>query len=365
MPAGCFRFGDFTFDPGERLLRRDGERLELSGRYLDALALLLREQGRLVTKDRFMTEVWRGVPVTDDALTQCVRALRRRLGDDAARPRFIETVPKHGYRFVAAASWVEAQPRVATVPIPVDWLALLRTAGLAGLGGAIAGVGGGLLYGIAASPPLSAQGMGAISMLLVLLAVSVALGLVAGVGVGTGVALAELLPRDRWQWRTAGGMLGGLVIGGVARLVGLDAFTLLFGRSLAGMTGAAEGALLGAAVGFAVWRAATRGLAVAASAATGALAGAAAGLLVPLLGGHLLGGSLNLLARGFPDARFRLDAIGALLGEGGFGRASEVLTATIEGGLFGLCVVGTLAVARGRAEQTTLPSAGNARAAKS
>ena len=73
-----------------------------------------------------------------------------------------------------------------------------------------------------------------------------------------------------------------------------------------------------------------------------------AGLLVPLLGGHLLGGSLNLLARGFPDARFRLDAIGSLLGENGFGRVSEALTATIEGGLFGLCVAGALGVARKR-----------------
>ena len=48
-----------------------------------------------------MGEVWRGIPVTDEALTQCIRTLRKQLGDDAARPRFIETVPKNGYRFVA------------------------------------------------------------------------------------------------------------------------------------------------------------------------------------------------------------------------------------------------------------------------
>ncbi|WP_409574712.1 transcriptional regulator [Sphingopyxis sp. PET50] len=63
---------------------------------------MLREKGRLVTKDRFMDEVWRGVPVTDEALTQCIRALRRVLSDDAGRPRFIETVPKHGYRFIGS-----------------------------------------------------------------------------------------------------------------------------------------------------------------------------------------------------------------------------------------------------------------------
>ena len=57
---------------------------------------MVREAGTLVTKDGFLDEVWAGVPVTDEALTQCIKSLRRALGDDAARPQFIETVPKHG-----------------------------------------------------------------------------------------------------------------------------------------------------------------------------------------------------------------------------------------------------------------------------
>src|ERR671921_2667650 len=96
-----YSFADFLLDPDDRQLRRDGAPVELNARYLDALALLVREQGKLVTKDRFLDEVWRGVPVTDEALTQCIRTLRRQLGDSASRPRFIETVPKHGYRFIA------------------------------------------------------------------------------------------------------------------------------------------------------------------------------------------------------------------------------------------------------------------------
>ena len=100
--AESFAFERFVLDPGDRRLMRGGEPVELNGRYFDALALLVREQGRLVSKDRFLDEVWRGVPVTDEALTQCIRTLRRQLGDDAAEPRFIETVPKHGYRFIAA-----------------------------------------------------------------------------------------------------------------------------------------------------------------------------------------------------------------------------------------------------------------------
>ncbi len=92
MASGCFTFDGFALDPDDRRLSRAGKPVELSSRYLDALALLLRERGKLVTKDRSMDEVWRGIPVTDEALTQCIRTLRRQLGEDASRPRFIETV---------------------------------------------------------------------------------------------------------------------------------------------------------------------------------------------------------------------------------------------------------------------------------
>ncbi len=345
MTGGSFRFGDFAFDPGERLLTRGVERIDLNSRYLDALALLLRERGKLVTKERFMEEVWHGVPVTDEALTQCIRTLRRHLGDNAVRPHFIETVPKHGYRFTAEPERSGIEDAAPAAAFYFDLQLVLRTSGLAGLGGAVAGVGGGLLYGLAASSPSATGGIGAISVLMVLLVLSVLLGLTAGLGVGGGIAVASLIPSNKWQWSTAGGMFGGFAIGGIAKLLGLDGFALLFGRSPVEMTGPAEGALLGAALGFAAWIAVNRQLPFGGSAAVGGLAGGTAGLLIPLLGGHLLGGSLNLLAR-FPDARFRLDAIGALVGENGFSRVSEALTATVEGGLFGLCVAGALALAR-------------------
>lgn len=116
MSPGSFRFERFFLDPHDRQLRRDDAPVELNARYLDALALLVREQGRLVSKERFHEEVWRGVPVTDEALTQCIRTLRRQLGDDAASPRFIETVPKHGYRFIAPVTLAdhETGPRFET-----------------------------------------------------------------------------------------------------------------------------------------------------------------------------------------------------------------------------------------------------------
>src|SRR5687768_16605255 len=132
LNSGGYRFDRFLLDVADRRLLADGAPVELSSRYLDALALMVRERGRLVPKQRFLDEVWRGVPVTDEALTQCIKTLRRALGDDAAGPRFIETVPKHGYRFIAPVNSAGAE-RGAAAPAR-DWRTF-RQLGLAGTAG--------------------------------------------------------------------------------------------------------------------------------------------------------------------------------------------------------------------------------------
>ncbi len=341
MISGRFRFGDFELDAADRLLRRDGVPVEVSARYLDALALMVGEAGRLVTKDRFMDEVWRGVPVTDEALTQGIRALRRALGDDAARPRFIETVPKHGYRFIApveaAGKGVAPAPTVASA---VPWRHVLLIGAAGAIGGALAGIVGGLFYGFIGAGP----GMGAASVLVVLLCVNVMLGLIGGAGVGFGIGAAHALSGRFGPWCVAGGAGGGIVVGAIAKLLGLDAFELLLGRSPGDMTGAAEGALLGGAVGLGVWLGARfsprRGAAIS------ALAGGAAGVAITLLGGRLMGGSLDLLAGMFPDSRLRIYQIGALFGEPGFGPMSQAATGLVEGLVFAGMVGGALLLAR-------------------
>src|SRR6476661_4566799 len=199
--AGSFVFEQFVLDPDDRQLRRGADPVELNGRYFDALALLVHERGKLVSKDRFLDEVWRGVPVTDEALTQCVRTLRRQLGDDASRPRFIETVPKHGYRFIAPVRALEASGRPADSPRPRHSrdTVLLGAAGT--VGGGLAGFIGGLLYGfLGASQPLE-PGMGAASVLLVLLCVSILLAVLGGAGVAFGIAIA----RRYGAWVIGGG----------------------------------------------------------------------------------------------------------------------------------------------------------------
>lgn len=340
MTSRRFRFGDFELDAVDRLLRRGGAPVDLSARYLDALTLMVGEAGRLVTKDRFMAEVWRGVPVTDEALTQCVRTLRRVLGDDAARPRFIETVPKHGYRFVAPVEAADGEGASLTKASALPWRHILPIGAAGAIGGALAGIVGGLFYGFVGAGP----GMGAASVLVVLLCVNIMLGLIGGAGVGFGIGAAHALSGRFGPWCVAGGAGGGIVVGAVAKLLGLDAFELLLGRSPGDMTGAGEGALLGAAIGTGVWLGARfsprRGAAIS------ALAGGAAGIAIPLLRGRLLGGSLDLLARSFPDSRLRIDRIGALFGETGFGPISQIATGALEGLVFGGVVGGALLLAR-------------------
>ena len=318
--------------------------MELSGRYLDALVLLVAEEGRLVTKAQFLEEVWKGIPVTEEALTQCVRSLRKALGDEAGRPRFIETVPRHGYRFIAsvtrpeATSAKSAAARSETRPRPERSEALARFVdmGRAGLiGGGAAGLIGGLVYGFAGVADASAGG--AVSGLLVLAVLTAVVGMIGGASVGLGVGAASFMPRRQEPWFLVGGAWGGLLVGAVVRLVGLDAFALLFGSAPRAMTGAGEGVLLGAAIGAGVWIARGRRRRIAVLA--GGVLTAAAGAGAALLGGRLMGGSLAALAAQFPAARLRLDHLGALFGESTFGPVSQAATAGLEGAVFGAAMV--------------------------
>lgn len=341
-----FSFDRFVLDLADRRLTRDGALVAINARYFDALALLVREHDRLVSKERFLEEVWRGVPVTDEALTQCVRTLRKLLDDDAGQPRFIQTVPKHGYRFIARIATVDEAPEhLARPSLDPNWVQVVRLGGAGTLGAVAGGVIGGLAYGFAGA---AQGGAGAVSALAVMLCVTVLVALLGGAGVAFGVALAEAAPGRAWWRQPFGGAVGGLAVGAVFKLIGLDALGLLFGHAPQGITGGGEGLLLGGVVGLGVWLAGRRpgrpGLGI----ALAALSGGLAGLLIPLLGGRLLGGSLDLLARSFPDSRLKLAAIGGLFGETGFGPASQALTGALEGALFTAGLVGAMVLAKRR-----------------
>ena len=348
MATGSFRFHQFVLDPADRQLRRDGVPVELNARYLDALSLLVGEHGKLVSKDRFLEEVWRGVPVTDEALTQCIKTLRRQLGDDAARPVFIETVPKHGYRFIASVEAVDG-PALAGAAAPAgtsnQWRDFLILAGAGTLGGGLAALLGGLFYGLAGASQASGPGMGTLSVLLVVLCLTVLVGLLGGAGVSFGIAASRFAPASGWHWPVAGGAIGGLFVGAFVKLIGMDTFSLLFGRTPGDITGGVEGAVLGAAVGLAAWLSTRGTYSPRRSAAVAAIAGGLAGLAIVLLGGRLMGGSLALVASSFPGSHLRLDEVGSVLGETGFGPVSQAVTGLLEGALFSAGVVAALAYA--------------------
>ena len=346
--TGSFAFEGFVLDTGERRLTARDERIELNGRYFDALALLVREHGKLISKDRFLTEVWRGVPVTDEALTQCIKTLRRQLGDDASRPRFIETLPKHGYRFVAQVEAIGSESRVPGSPRAGGEFVIIGSAGT--LGGAIAGLSGGLIYGFVGASQAEQTGTGAISTLLVLLAIAVLVAVIGAAGVSFAIATAELARTRSWHWFTVTGASGGLVTGAVVKLLGIDAFTLLIGRAPHNITGAMEGLLVGGAVGASAWFAQRLPLKRQA-AAVGAGSGALAGVAVVLLGGHLLLGSLATLTRDFPDSHLNVARFGGLFGEAQFGPITELVTAALEGALFVGCVVVAMQIAGRRTDK--------------
>ena len=364
MAADRFRFGSFTLDCANRRLLRDGAPVELNARYFDALALLAREHGNLLSKERFLDEVWRGVPVTDEALTQCIRTLRRQLGDDAGRPRFIETVPKHGYRFVAALEPEESSQRGSNDLMAPSKLLRLGAAGT--VGGGIAGLVGGLIYGLVGASQPAQPGGGAISLLLVLTCLTTMLAVMGAAGVAFGIAAGGRAPARQREWTILGGAAGGMLVGGFVRLLGLDAFNLLLGQAPADMTGASEGALIGGMVAISYCLASSLRMSLRRSAAVAVVLCGAAGAIIPLIGGRLMGGSLVLLGESFADSQLHLDTMGAMVGEVGFGPATQIVTAALEGALFGGCVVVAMLMASirlrsgeaGQAQQHTGDRAG-------
>jgi DNA-binding winged helix-turn-helix (wHTH) protein/tetratricopeptide (TPR) repeat protein len=108
MPEIVCRFAEFELDRSAYQLRRKGRPVSLERIPLDLLFLLAQRRGTLVTRQEILERIW-GKDVfldTDSAINTAVRKIRRALRDDADAPRFIETVPARGYRFLASVSEV-------------------------------------------------------------------------------------------------------------------------------------------------------------------------------------------------------------------------------------------------------------------
>jgi len=109
QPRRLFEFGRFRLDRNERFLFQDGAAVPLTPRLFDTLLVLLENSGRLVEKNDLMQKVWNDVAVEENNLTQNISALRKILGDNLDGPKFIETIPKRGYRFIAPVKEVSEE----------------------------------------------------------------------------------------------------------------------------------------------------------------------------------------------------------------------------------------------------------------
>ena len=131
-----YRFSGHILSPARRTLVRDGRELPLIPRCFDLLVLLIERRNEAVSRRELLDAVWSDVVVTDGALSQAIRILRRTLGDDPRAPTFIRTVQRHGYRFVCeniveepdegppeplrAAVAESMQPAVKPVTVPTE-----------------------------------------------------------------------------------------------------------------------------------------------------------------------------------------------------------------------------------------------------
>jgi len=105
-------FGPFSFDEASGELRKNGVRVRLQGQPLQILAALSRQPGLLVTREEFQQQLWSDSTFVDfdHGLNAAMNRLRQVLGDSADQPRYIETVPGRGYRFIAAVEELTPKP---------------------------------------------------------------------------------------------------------------------------------------------------------------------------------------------------------------------------------------------------------------
>lgn len=148
-----FRVGRWEVYPRRNAICRADNTLRLEAKAIQVLVTLARRPGEVVSRREILDEVWQERPVSDEVLSRCISVLRSSLGDDPRDPQYIQTVPRVGYRLVAAVSPLvepggepgaslddqlvaspppEAGRRRRVRPAPIVALALLAT-GLAGL----------------------------------------------------------------------------------------------------------------------------------------------------------------------------------------------------------------------------------------
>src|ERR1041385_6372767 len=112
-----YEFGEFVLDARSRILLKDGVTVRLTPKALETLLVLIQHGAQLVEKEQLVKEVWPDTYVEEGSLSRNINELRKALGDDSSKPSYIETVPKPGYRFLAAVkvSVVDGEEAAAVI----------------------------------------------------------------------------------------------------------------------------------------------------------------------------------------------------------------------------------------------------------
>jgi DNA-binding winged helix-turn-helix (wHTH) protein len=361
-----YRFGEFTLSPRRRVLVQGGRALPLIPRYFDLLVFLIERRRDAVPRQEIFDRVCRDVIVSESALSQAIRTLRRTLGDDPREPRFIRTVSRHGYQFVYEVVEEEDREEERDEPLPETPIAELVASRLqqaasltparwadAALGGAaaglVAGAAGGVLLTLA---PTSAATLDVVPVLAVIAAAGGAIG---GAGVGAGIAVGEASTRSKRSLAlVAGAAAGGASVGTAAQWIARGGMAALFGVRL-DVGGGIEGVVIGLAAGLGYAVATSRPRSRLQSAAIVTACCGLATLALTSSGRPLVGGTLHAIAREARGAQITLTPLARMLGEPDFGPVTQALIGTGEGAMFGLgLALGLLRRPSSRTSQETL-----------
>ena len=122
MSSPQWLFADFRLDPDNACLWRGAQAIVLTPKAFEVLHYLVTHPDRLVTKDTLLDAVWPETAVSDAVVRIAIGELRRTLGDTVRAPRFIATVPRRGYRFLASVTQAGAPDSANSQPLPLHWV---------------------------------------------------------------------------------------------------------------------------------------------------------------------------------------------------------------------------------------------------
>lgn len=114
----AFQIGEWRVDPTLNQLSAAGRAVKIESRAMSVLVYLAERPGQVVSRDELLANVWAGLVVGDDSVTQVIIKLRKALGDDAENPTYIQTITKRGYRLVAPVAPAAQEGAAAVLPVP-------------------------------------------------------------------------------------------------------------------------------------------------------------------------------------------------------------------------------------------------------